>query len=44
MCSAIGFEYISGDGSSTTVDLMPVSCSHSGPEKLRGSSACRPAS
>ena len=44
MCSATAFEYWSGFDSSTTFDLMPVSCSHIGPEKLRGSSACRPAS
>ena len=34
MCSATGFEYWSGCDSSTTFDLMPVSCSHSGPGEV----------
>ena len=42
MCSATGFEYWSGMRELDHVDLMPVSCSQTGPEKLRGSSACRP--
>src|SRR5690242_5865043 len=35
---------ISAVGTSTTLILHPVSCSHFGPEKLSGSSDCRPAS
>jgi hypothetical protein len=42
MCSAIGFEYWSGCGSSSTLKPMPVRSCHSGPEKFLGSSACRP--
>ena len=42
MCSAIGLEYWSGCGSSSTLKPMPVRSCHSGPEKLLGSSACRP--
>src|SRR5215475_9757063 len=35
---------ISAVGTSTTLILQPVACSHFGPEKLSGSSDCRPAS
>ena len=42
MCSAIGLEYWSGCGSSSTLKPMPVRSCQSGPEKLRGSSAWRP--
>src|SRR5262249_20758943 len=35
---------ISAVGTSITLILQPVSCSHLGPEKLSGSSDCRPAS
>jgi hypothetical protein len=35
---------ISAVGTSTTLTLQPVACSHFGPEKLSGSSDCRPAS
>src|SRR5262245_42570112 len=35
---------ISAVGTSTTLILQPVSFSHGGPEKLSGSSDCRPAS
>src|SRR3954447_10384663 len=42
MCSAIGFEYWSGCGSSTTFEPMPVRSCQTGPEKFLGSSAWRP--
>src|SRR5262245_10351177 len=35
---------ISAVGTSTTLILQPVACSHFGPEKFFGSSDCRPAS
>src|SRR6185503_12250087 len=35
---------ISAVGTSTTLTLQPVACSHLGPEKFFGSSDCRPAS
>ena len=34
MCSAIGLEYWSGCGSSSTLKPIPVRSCHSGPEKL----------